>query len=42
MTEITERPLKKAMLDTTDCFILETYDEVVVWVGKKADPNEKK
>jgi hypothetical protein len=25
VTEITERPLKKAMLDTTNVYILETY-----------------
>lgn len=38
LTEIEERPLKRAMLDTNDCFILETYDKVVAWVGKAADP----
>jgi hypothetical protein len=42
LTEIEERPLKRAMLDTTDCFILETFDKVVAWIGKKADPLEKK
>lgn len=42
MNEITERPLKKAMLDTTNVYILETYKQVSIWVGKDADLAEKK
>jgi len=41
-TEISDRPLKRAMLDTNDSFILELYDQVYVWQGLKADLEEKK
>mmetsp|Transcript_8281 Transcript_8281/g.5909 ORF Transcript_8281/g.5909 Transcript_8281/m.5909 type:complete len:257 (-) Transcript_8281:1438-2208(-) len=42
-TEITERPLdKQKHLDTNDTFILELYDMVYVWIGAKANLEEKK
>lgn len=41
-TEITERPLKASMLDTNDSFILELYDTVYVWQGKRASISEKR
>lgn len=42
-TEITERPLKKEMLDTNDSFVLNTGggEGIFVWVGKKASQGEK-
>jgi len=42
LTEIAERPLKKEHLDTNDTFLLETPREIFVWVGKKANFEEKK
>jgi hypothetical protein len=42
MTEVTERPLKKENLDTNDTFILELNNMIYVWVGKKANLEEKK
>lgn len=41
-TEITDRPLKKDMLDTNDVFILNTGQAgVFAWVGKGSDKQEK-
>jgi hypothetical protein len=42
MTEITERPLKRHLLDTNDCFILDTPEQIYVWIGKGANVQEKK
>ena len=42
LTEIEERPLKKAYLDTNDTFILELDSKIYVWVGKHANLEEKK
>lgn len=39
---ITERPLKKEMLETGNTYILETYKNVQIWIGKEADVEEKK
>ena len=42
LTEITQRPLKKEMLETTDCFILDTASSgIFCWVGRKATNEEK-
>jgi hypothetical protein len=41
-TEITERPLQRTHLDTNDCFILELNKQVVCWIGKQANAEEKK
>ena len=41
LTEITERPLLKDHLNTNDTFLLETPKEIFVWVGKKANLEEK-
>jgi hypothetical protein len=41
-SEITERPLMREHLDTNDTFILELDKHVCIWIGKKADPEEKK
>lgn len=40
-TEVTARPLKKEMLSTNDSYILELYDAVYVWQGKKSSAKEK-
>ena len=40
-TEITERPLKRAHLNDSDSYILETYDAVYCWNGKDASDAEK-
>jgi len=41
-TEITERPLdKQKHLDTNETYILELYDVVYVWIGDKANKEEK-
>lgn len=42
MNEITERPLRKDHLDTNDTFILELNNLIYVWIGKKANTEEKK
>lgn len=42
MTEITDRPLKRDHLDTNDCFILDTPQQVYVWIGKAATVEEKR
>lgn len=34
--------MKREHLDTTDVFILELDKQVSIWIGKKADPEEKK
>jgi Gelsolin repeat len=41
-TEIAERPLRKDHLDTNDTFILELNNQIYVWIGKKANTEEKK
>lgn len=41
MTEITERPLRKDHLDTNDSYILELSNKIYVWIGKKANLEEK-
>ena len=41
-TEVTERPLKKAMLDTSDTYILELSRHIYIWIGKTATVQEKK
>jgi hypothetical protein len=41
-SEITERPLRRDHLDTNDVFILELDKHVYIWIGKGADPEEKK
>ena len=41
-TEITERPLQRTHLDTNDCFVLELNKQVVCWIGKQANAEEKK
>lgn len=40
-TEITERPLKRDHLSTNDSYILELFDQVYVWQGKRASTTEK-
>ncbi|XP_065183499.1 gelsolin, cytoplasmic-like [Sycon ciliatum] len=41
--EVGSKPLKYAMLDTNDCFILDTgASGVHAWIGKKATADEKK
>lgn len=42
VTEITERPLTKKMLETEKSYILETYDKIYAWQGHKASINEKR
>lgn len=37
-----QKPLKQEMLNTNDCFILDTGSGIYVWVGKKATDQEKK
>lgn len=40
--KINQKPLKQQMLDTNDCFILDTeQSDIYVWQGKKATPKEK-
>ncbi|KAL7025953.1 hypothetical protein ACKWTF_013721 [Chironomus riparius] len=39
---IAQKPLKQEMLNTNDCFILDTGSGIYVWVGKKATEQEKK
>lgn len=40
--KINQRPLKQEMLDTNECFILDTQQsDVYVWVGRKANAKEK-
>jgi hypothetical protein len=41
-TEIKERPLTRDMLDTNDTFILELDKHIYIWIGKQANPDEKK
>ncbi|KAH8292417.1 hypothetical protein KR054_009491, partial [Drosophila jambulina] len=38
---IGQKPLTQAMLDTRDCFILDTGSGIFVWVGKGATQKEK-
>ncbi|EDW58455.1 gelsolin isoform X1 [Drosophila virilis] len=38
---IAQKPLRQAMLDTRDCFILDTGSGIFVWVGRGATPAEK-
>jgi hypothetical protein len=42
LTEITERPLRRDHLDTSDSYILELSDTIYVWVGKGSNLEEKK
>jgi len=39
---VATKPLKQEMLNTNDCFILDTGSGLYVWVGKKATDQEKK
>lgn len=39
---IAQKPLKQEMLNTNDCFILDTGNEIFVWVGKGSTDQEKK
>jgi gelsolin len=39
--QISQKPLKQEMLDTNDCFILETPSGIFVWVGKGVSNQEK-
>lgn len=38
---ISQKPLRQAMLDTRDCFILDTGSGIFVWVGRGATSKEK-
>jgi len=40
-TEITERPLRRDHLSTNDSYILELFDQVYVWIGRRASQREK-
>jgi len=42
VTEIEERPLTRDMLKEEDTFLLELYDQVYVWQGRKSTTNEKR
>lgn len=39
---VASKPLKQEMLNTNDCFILDTGSGIYVWVGKKSTEQEKK
>lgn len=40
--QVGQKPLKQAMLDTNDCFILDTSNSnLYVWIGKKCNQREK-
>jgi advillin len=41
-TEIKERPMKREMLKSDNVYILETFRQVDIWIGKDADLAEKK
>uniref|UniRef100_A0A336MYB6 CSON006296 protein n=1 Tax=Culicoides sonorensis TaxID=179676 RepID=A0A336MYB6_CULSO len=41
VTPISEKPLQQSMLDSNDCFILDTGTELYAWIGKGASPDEK-
>ncbi|XP_068156937.1 gelsolin isoform X1 [Drosophila tropicalis] len=38
---VAQKPLRQAMLDTKDCFILDTGSGIYVWVGRGATQKEK-
>lgn len=42
VTKIAEKPLKQEMLNTDDCFILDTGAGIFTWVGKNSTDQEKK
>lgn len=41
VTPISTKPLQQSMLDSNDCFILDTGTELFAWIGKGASPDEK-
>jgi len=41
-SEVTERPLKREHLETSDTYILELNKHIYLWIGKTADVEEKK
>ncbi|CAH0562697.1 unnamed protein product [Brassicogethes aeneus] len=42
ISKVGERPLSQSMLDSSDCFILDTGVSIFVWIGKRCTANEKK
>jgi hypothetical protein len=42
ITEEARAPLKRANLDTMDCFILDCTNEIFVWIGKGSTAQEKR
>lgn len=41
VNELTDRPLKKEMLNTGDAYILSTGQAIFAWIGKEASQGEK-
>lgn len=40
--EVAKKPLKQDMLNTNDCFILDSGTKIFVWVGRNATDQERK